>query len=85
MGKKIQIDVITDTVCPWCFIGKRRLEKGIVIAKERGIELDVEFGVLINCIRLKQSDLRSCSPTHSLTLTTLRISTFQIDNYTKRI
>jgi predicted DsbA family dithiol-disulfide isomerase len=25
----INIDVISDTVCPWCFIGKRRLEKAI--------------------------------------------------------
>ena len=25
----MQIDVISDTVCPWCFIGKRRLEKAL--------------------------------------------------------
>jgi len=25
----INIDVISDTVCPWCFIGKRRLEKAL--------------------------------------------------------
>ncbi|HYN00693.1 MAG TPA: DsbA family protein, partial [Aestuariivirgaceae bacterium] len=23
----ISIDVVSDVVCPWCFIGKRRLEK----------------------------------------------------------
>ena len=23
----MQIDVISDTVCPWCYIGKRRLER----------------------------------------------------------
>ncbi len=25
----MQIDVISDSICPWCFIGKRRLEKAI--------------------------------------------------------
>jgi len=26
---KIRIDVVSDVVCPWCYIGKRRLEKAI--------------------------------------------------------
>jgi hypothetical protein len=25
-GKTIKIDIVSDTVCPWCYIGKRRLE-----------------------------------------------------------
>ena len=25
----IMIDIVSDTVCPWCFIGKRRLEKAM--------------------------------------------------------
>ena len=29
MKNQIIIDVISDVVCPWCYIGKRRLEKGI--------------------------------------------------------
>jgi len=31
---KIKIDVISDVVCPWCYIGKRRLEKAIDALKE---------------------------------------------------
>lgn len=27
--QKITIDVVSDVVCPWCYIGKRRLEKAI--------------------------------------------------------
>ncbi len=27
----MQIDVISDTVCPWCYIGKRRLEKALAL------------------------------------------------------
>ena len=26
----LTIDVISDVICPWCFIGKRRLEKAVV-------------------------------------------------------
>ena len=25
----LAVDVISDVICPWCFIGKRRLEKAI--------------------------------------------------------
>jgi predicted DsbA family dithiol-disulfide isomerase len=27
----MQIDVISDTICPWCFIGKRRLQRAMDI------------------------------------------------------
>jgi predicted DsbA family dithiol-disulfide isomerase len=30
---KIDIDVVSDAVCPWCFVGKRRLEKAIAAVK----------------------------------------------------
>src|SRR5215472_8183173 len=25
----IELDVVSDVICPWCFVGKRRLEKAI--------------------------------------------------------
>jgi len=25
----VHIDIVSDTVCPWCFVGKRRLEKAL--------------------------------------------------------
>lgn len=28
-GVGMQIDIISDTICPWCFIGKRRLEAAL--------------------------------------------------------
>ena len=34
------IDIVSDTICPWCFIGKRRLERALA---ERP-ELDVKIG-----------------------------------------
>src|ERR1700761_339520 len=37
----MQIDFISDTVCPWCFIGKRRLARAI--AMRPNISFDVRF------------------------------------------
>src|ERR1700744_5552610 len=37
----MQIDFISDTVCPWCFIGKRRL--GRAIAQRPNITFDVRY------------------------------------------
>ena len=37
----MQIDVVSDTVCPWCFIGKRRLGKAL--AARPDIEFDVRW------------------------------------------
>ena len=36
---KLRIDVISDVVCPWCFIGKRRIEKAIALKPEIPVEL----------------------------------------------
>jgi len=37
----LRIDVISDVVCPWCFIGKRRLEKAVALKPD--IPVDVHF------------------------------------------
>jgi predicted DsbA family dithiol-disulfide isomerase len=35
----LPIDVVSDVVCPWCFIGKRRLEKAIALKPEIPVEV----------------------------------------------
>ena len=35
----LQIDVVSDVVCPWCFIGKRRLEKALALKPEIPVEV----------------------------------------------
>ncbi|MFK8022588.1 MAG: DsbA family oxidoreductase [Ilumatobacter sp.] len=40
----ISIDVFSDVVCPWCYIGKRRFEKGIELATADG-DLGVDFEI----------------------------------------
>ena len=32
---ELSIDIISDVVCPWCFIGKRRLEGALALYRER--------------------------------------------------
>ena len=45
----MQIDVVSDTICPWCFIGKRRLARALA---ERP---DMEFDVRWRAFRLDPS------------------------------
>ncbi|KAE8730472.1 DSBA oxidoreductase family protein isoform 2 [Hibiscus syriacus] len=33
--KLVQIDVTSDSVCPWCFVGKRNLDKAIAQSKDQ--------------------------------------------------
>ena len=35
----MKIDVVSDTVCPWCYIGKRRLEKALACADRPAPEI----------------------------------------------
>ncbi|HEV7349066.1 DsbA family oxidoreductase [Telluribacter sp.] len=40
--KPITIDIVSDVVCPWCFVGKRRLEKALEQLPE-GSEVQVNW------------------------------------------
>ena len=35
----IKIDIISDTVCPWCYIGKKRLDKALTIYKRHQFDI----------------------------------------------
>ncbi len=35
----LPIDMVSDVVCPWCFIGKRRLEKAIALRPDIDVEI----------------------------------------------
>lgn len=41
MTQPISIDVISDVICPWCFLGKRRLDKAI--AQLDGIPVTIRW------------------------------------------
>lgn len=38
-AKPVRIDIVSDVVCPWCFIGKKRLEKAVAMKPEIPVEL----------------------------------------------
>jgi len=40
--QKIKIEIVSDVVCPWCYIGKRRIEKAIDQLKDQ-FEFDVSY------------------------------------------
>jgi len=37
---ELTIDVVSDVVCPWCFIGKRRLERAIALKPELAVTVN---------------------------------------------
>jgi len=36
----LQIDVVSDVVCPWCYIGKHRLERALALAPDVVVEVN---------------------------------------------
>ena len=38
----VEVDVVSDVMCPWCYIGKRRLEKALAMI-EPGIEVEINW------------------------------------------
>lgn len=38
----VEIDVVSDVMCPWCYVGKRRLEKALEMLPE-GIEVEIKW------------------------------------------
>jgi predicted DsbA family dithiol-disulfide isomerase len=35
----MRIDIVSDTICPWCYIGKRRLERALAQRPELDVEI----------------------------------------------
>jgi predicted DsbA family dithiol-disulfide isomerase len=38
-NQPVRIDVVSDVVCPWCFIGKHRLEKALALKPDIPVEV----------------------------------------------
>lgn len=38
-GEAAVIEVVSDVVCPWCFIGKRRVEKALALLKRKDVRV----------------------------------------------
>ncbi len=35
----MKIDIVSDAICPWCYIGKRRLERALTLAPQAELEI----------------------------------------------
>jgi predicted DsbA family dithiol-disulfide isomerase len=35
----IKIDIVSDVACPWCYVGKRRLEKALAMVPDIGVDI----------------------------------------------
>jgi len=40
MRAKVTIDVVSDVVCPWCFVGKRKLDAALSLVSELEVEVN---------------------------------------------
>ncbi len=39
----MRIEIFSDVICPWCFIGKRRFETALSRLRDRGIDVQVDY------------------------------------------
>ena len=39
----LRIDIVSDAVCPWCYIGKRQLERALTTLAEEGLHFSVHW------------------------------------------
>ncbi len=38
-----RIDIVSDAICPWCYIGKRQLERALAILEQEGLAFQVHW------------------------------------------
>jgi len=68
------IEVVSDVVCPWCFIGKRRLEKALALLGREGAE-----------VRWKAFELNPQAPNRGLDRRAYRVRKFGGAAYAKEL
>jgi len=56
----MRVEVFSDVVCPWCFIGKRRLETAVANLAAKGVTIDLE-------ITYRPYQLDPTAPSHEAT------------------
>lgn len=42
-GVGTRIDIVSDSICPWCYIGKRQLERALATLAEEGLHFTVHW------------------------------------------
>src|SRR5277367_5231837 len=39
----VRIDIVSDAICPWCYIGKRQLERALATLEQEGLHFSVHW------------------------------------------
>ena len=39
----LRIDIVSDAICPWCYIGKRQLERALATLAQEGLRFSVHW------------------------------------------
>jgi predicted DsbA family dithiol-disulfide isomerase len=39
----LRIDIVSDAICPWCYIGKRQLERALTTLAQEGLDFSVHW------------------------------------------
>lgn len=42
-GAGTRIDIVSDAICPWCYIGKRQLERALAMLAAEGLTFDIHW------------------------------------------
>ena len=58
MPKPLLIEIASDVICPWCYIGKRRLEKALASLKDEVEVRRVHIGGLEGVMRVVEDGLK---------------------------
>ena len=42
-AKLARIEIVSDAICPWCYIGKRQLERALPMLADQGLDFDIHW------------------------------------------
>jgi predicted DsbA family dithiol-disulfide isomerase len=42
-GAGTRIDIVSDAICPWCYVGKRQLERALATLAEEGLAFEIHW------------------------------------------
>lgn len=40
---QLELSVVSDTICPWCYVGKRRIERAIEVLAAEGLDISLRW------------------------------------------
>ena len=43
VSAELRIDIVSDAICPWCYIGKRQLERALPVLENEGLRFSVHW------------------------------------------